>query len=52
MATINSQMAGVPYTEQNHLPGQNDVRIILFSLAYITLIRLPFCLSTERENFH
>ena len=59
-------MAGVPYTEQNHLHGQrrefrirnnvqktkeNDVKMILFSLAYLTLIKLPFCMSTgEREE--
>ena len=69
--TINLQRAGVPYAEQNHLRGQrrefrirnnaqktkeNDVKIILSSLAYITPIRLPFCMSTgdrerERENF-
>ena len=57
---------GVPYTEQNHLHGQrrelrirnntqkrkeNDVKMILSSLAYITPIRLPFCMSTgERER--
>ena len=59
-------MAGVPHTEQNHLHRQrrefhirnndqktkeNDVRIILSSLAYITPIRLSFCISTgEREG--
>ena len=68
---INPQRAGVPYTEQNHLHGQrwefrirnniqkmkeNDVKMILSSLAYITPIRLPFCMSTGqkergRENF-
>ena len=57
---------GVLYTEQNHLHGQrrefrirnnsqktkeNDVKMILSSLAYITLIRLPFCMSIgERER--
>ena len=51
--------------EQNHLHGQrrefriqnnaqktkeNDVKMILFSLANLTLIKLPFCMSTgERE---
>ena len=68
-------MAGVPYTEQNHLHGQrrefrirnnaqkmkeNDVKKIFSSLAYITPMRLSFCISTgeregererERENF-
>ena len=60
-------MSGVPYTEQNHLHGQcrefriqnkapkqkeNDVIMILSSLAYITPIRLSFCISTdERESF-
>ena len=60
--------AGVPFTEQNHLHGQwrefrilinaqktkeNDVKIILSSLTYITPIRLPLCMSagdTERER--
>ena len=53
--------------EQNHLHGQrrefrirnnsqktkeNDVKMILSSLAYITPIRLLFCMSAgERENF-
>ena len=62
-------MAGVPYTEQNHLHGQqrefrirnntqktkeNYVKMILSSLAYITLIRLSFCISTSEgggKNF-
>ena len=55
-------MVGVPYTEQSHLHGQRrEFRIwnnaqktkemILSSLAYITLIRLSFCISTgEREG--
>ena len=59
-------MAGVPYTEQNHLHGQrqefgiqsnaqktkeNYVKMILSSLAYVTPIRLSFCTSTgERER--
>ena len=58
---FNPQRAGVPYTDQNHLHGQrrefrirdnaqkakeNDVKMILSSLAYITLIRLPFCMRT------
>ena len=58
--------------EQNHLHRQrrefrirnnaqktkeSDVKMILSSLAYITPIRLPFCMSKgererERENFH
>ena len=68
--SINPQTAGVLYTEQNHLHRQwrefrvrnnaqkmkeNDVKIILFSLAYLTLIKLLFCMSTgerEREKFH
>ena len=52
---------GVPYAEQNRLHGQqrefrirnnaqktkeNDVKITLSSLAYITPIRLPSCMST------
>ena len=52
--------------EQNHLHGQrrefcirnnaqktkeNDVKTILFSLAYLTPIKLPFCMSTgERKR--
>ena len=63
---LNPQTAGVPYTEQNHLHGQrrefrirnnarktkeNDVKMILFSLVYLTPIKLPFCMSTgERER--
>ena len=50
-------MAGVPYTEQNHLHGQRRefyiwnnaqktketaVKTILFSLAYLTPIKLTF----------
>ena len=66
MFAFNPQTAGVPYTEQNHLhrqrqefhiwknaqkTKQNDVKTILFSLAYLTLIKLPFCMSTgEREG--
>ena len=57
----NPPVAGVLYTEQNHLQGQwrdfriwnntqktkeNDVKTILFSLVYLTLIKLPFCMST------
>ena len=33
---------------------ENDVKTILFSLAYLTPIKLPFCMSTgerERERF-
>ena len=52
--------------KQNHLHGQrrefrirnsaqktkeNNVKIILFSLAYITPIRLPFCMSTDERIF-
>ena len=53
--------------EQNHLHEQrrefcirnnaqktkeNDVKTILFSLAYLTLIKLPFYMSTgERERY-
>ena len=30
---------------------ENDVKTILFSLAYLTPIKLPFCMSTgERER--
>ena len=66
--TINPEMAGVLHTEQNHLHGQrqefrirnnaqktkeNDVKMILISLAYLTLIKLLFCMRTgesERER--
>ena len=63
---FNPQTAGVPYTEQNHLHRQrrefhiqnsaqkmkeNDVKTILFSLAYLTLIKLPFCMSTGKRDF-
>ena len=57
---------GSLYTEQNHLHGQrrefrlqnntqktkeNDVKMILISLAYLTPIRLSICMSTgERER--
>ena len=52
--------------EQNHLHGQrrefciwnsaqkmkeNYVKKILFSLAYVTLIRLPFCMSLGEREF-
>ena len=52
--------------EQNHLHGQwrefrirnnsqkmkeSDVKTILFSLAYLTLINLTFCRVQEREIF-
>ena len=61
MRPLNPQMVGVPYTEQNHLHGQrrefciqnnaqkmkeNHVKIISFSLAYLTPIKLLFCMST------
>ena len=61
----NPQTAGVPYTERNHLNVQrqelrirnnaqetkeNDVKMILFSLAYITLIKLLFCTSTGQAR--
>ena len=65
-ATLNPQRAEVPYMEQNHLHGQqqefcirnnaqkmkeSDVKIILSSLAYVTPIRLLFCVSKgERER--
>ena len=29
---------------------ENDVKIILFSLAYITSIRLPSCMSTQARE--
>ena len=62
---FNPQRAAVPYMEQNHLHGQrrefrirnstqemkeNDVKMILSSLAYITLIRLPLCMSTGKRE--
>ena len=38
--------------EQSPKAKENDVIMILSSLAYITLIRLSFCISTdEREYF-
>ena len=52
---INPQTAGVPYTEQRPNTKENDVKTILFSLAYVTLIKLPFCMTTgkrEIEIFH
>ena len=54
------------YTEQNYLHGQrrefrirnntqetkeNDVKTVLFSLAYLTPIKLPFCVSTGEREF-
>ena len=43
--------AGVPYTEQCPKDKESDVKTILFSLAYLTPIKLPFCMSTgERER--
>ena len=39
-------MVGVPYTEQSPKTKENDVKMILSSLAYITPIRLLFCIST------
>ena len=63
---FNPQRVEVPYKEKIHLHGQrrefrirnnaqktkeNDVKMILSSLASITPIRLPFCMSTgERER--
>ena len=52
---INPQTAGVPYTEQHPKTKENDVKTILLSLAYVTLIKLPFCMTTgkrEIEIFH
>ena len=44
--------AGDPYTEQSPKTKENDVKILLCSLAYITRIRLSFCISTgERESY-
>ena len=58
---LNPQTAGVPYTEQNHLHGkrrefnmqnnaqktkENDIKTILFSLAYLRPIKHPFISST------
>ena len=45
--------AGIPYREQSPKTKENDVIMILSSLAYITLIRLLFCMSAgkrERER--
>ena len=62
---VNPQMAGVPYMEQNHLHGQwwkfriwndiqktkeNDVKTILFSLVYLTPIKLPLYMSTGERG--
>ena len=59
-------MAGVLYTEKNHLHRQwwefcirnnaqktkeKDVKTLLFSLAYLTLIKLPYCRSTGKRDF-
>ena len=41
----------VPYTEQSPKTKENDVKMILSSLAYIIPIRLSFYISTgERES--
>ena len=59
MLFINPQTAGVPYTEQNHLHGQRQEfritpkrrrKMILSSVAYITPIRLAFCMSTGERG--
>ena len=42
--------SGVPYTEQSPKTKENDVIMILSSLAYITPIRLLFCISTMRRS--
>ena len=57
LASVNPQTEGVQYMEQKHLHGQrrefrignntpkmkeNYVKTILFSLAYLTPIKLPF----------
>ena len=48
---LTRAMAGVPYREQSPKKKENDVKIVLSSLAYITPIRLSFCISTdERES--
>ena len=48
---ITRARAGVPYTEQSPRTKENDVIMILSSLAYITPIRLSFCVNTgERES--
>ena len=61
MRSVNPQMVGVPYIEQSHLHGkwqefrirnnaqktkENEVKTILFSLIYLTLIKLSFSMST------
>ena len=49
---LTRAMAGVPYTEQHPKMKGNDIKTILFSLAYLTPIKLQFCMSTgERERF-
>ena len=40
--------SGVLYTEQRPMTKENGVIMILSSLAYITPIRLSFCISTTR----
>ena len=43
--------AGVLYTKQNPKTKENYVIMILSALAYITPLRLSFCISTgERES--
>ena len=49
---LTRAMSGVPYAEQSQKTKENDVIMILSSLAYIIPIRLLLCISTdERESF-
>ena len=48
---LHGQGRGVPYKEQSPKTKENDVIMILSSLAYITLIKLSFCTSaSEKES--
>ena len=42
--------AGVPYTEQSPKTKENDVIMILSSLAYKTPIRHSFCISAGKRE--
>ena len=43
-------MAGVTYTKQSPKTKENDVKMILSSLAYMTSIRLSFCISAGKRE--
>ena len=42
--------AGIPYREQSPKTKEKDVIMILSSLAYITQIRLLFCMATTSRS--